>query len=187
MSRPAKNSTQVRDDFFKAAPLLSRSSSAAKLTPAYIAKVAGKPQKAFLAEFGNVEAYLSALQLQFFQRRLNEVVESLKSAKTGFDSIERALTAYLDYTLRQQETFGLLLEARGLFPALQAETQTRLLNSILMLQVELRGLGCKNSGQMARLGFAVVLEVVRMEHEAHARKPVLREALWSTLRGFIKL
>jgi hypothetical protein len=186
MNKPVKKTADIRESFFQISPFLSRSSTAGKLTSAYIAKVAGKTQKVFLAEFGSVEGYLSALQLHFFQNRLNQVSESLKNAKTGFDSIERALTAYMDYTVKHHETFSLLLDARILYTAMDTETKSRLLNSILMLQVEISGLGCKNAAQMARLGFAMVREVVRMENEAHTKLPILRDALWTTLRGLTK-
>ncbi|MGH8457632.1 MAG: hypothetical protein ACRETE_11640, partial [Stenotrophobium sp.] len=172
--------------FFEAAAVAAREAGAGQLTPALIAKAAGKTQKVFISVFGNIEAYLSALQLRFFRGRLNHVVESLKQSKQGFDAIEKALTAYLDYTLKHHETYRVLCAARTLYPALTAEMQGRLQNSILMLQAELRNLGSHHSGDMSRLGFAVVLEVIRMENEARAKKPALREALWAALHTLAK-
>jgi hypothetical protein len=155
-------------------------------TEAELAEAVGISEEEFSAEFDGVDAYLSAVQLQFFEGRLNQVIARAGAMKPGLDRIREAWAAYLDYSLQHAGLFQWCRRARQRFPAMQEEVRRRNHGVLLMIQIEFNSLHCAHPMESARLAVGMVLETVKMETEARTRNDGMRGLLWSALELFAR-
>jgi hypothetical protein len=151
-----------------------------------LAQAVGIGEDEFSAEFDGVEAYLSAVQLQFFEGRLNHVIAKAGAIAPGLDRIREAWTGYLDYSVQNAGLFNWCRRARQRFPALQEEVRRRNHGVLLMIQIEFRSLGCAHPMESARLAVGMVMETVKMETEVRARNDAMRGLLWAALELFAR-
>jgi hypothetical protein len=153
---------------------------------AELAQAVGISEDEFSAEFDGVEAYVSAVQLQFFEGRLNHVISSAGPMQPGLDRIREAWTGYLDYSVQNAGLFLWCRRARHRFPALQEEVRRRNHGVLLMIQIEFKSLRCAHPMESARLAVGMVMETVKLETEARARNDAMRKLLWSSLELFAR-
>ena len=135
----------------------------------------------FEDEFGSLENYFTAVQLQFFEGRLNSVIGKAGAMAPGIERIRCAWSGYLDYSVEHAAVHGWCRRARLRFPSMQEETRRRNHGVLLMIQIEFATLGRPNPMERARLAVGMVLETVRVEGEARVRNEAMRALLWSAL------
>ena len=151
-----------------------------------LAQAIGVPVEQFTEEFDTVEAYFTAVQLQFFEGRLASVLGKAGAMKPGLDRIRAAWGSYLDYSVQHAGVFACCRRARHRFPALQSEERRRHHGVLLMIQIEFSTLGCSHPMESARLAVGMVLETVKLETETRMRNEAMRAKLWSALELFAR-
>lgn len=167
-----------------AATMLADKVDPLNATEQEIARLIGVSSEEFQAEFDGLEAYFSAVQLQFFDGRLNYVLSRAGAMKPGLDRIREAWGGYLDYSVQHCGLFVWCRRARHRFPALQEEMRRRNHGVLLMIQIEFSTLKCSHPMESARLAVGMVLETVKVETEARARNEAMRSQLWAALELF---
>lgn len=167
-----------------AATMLADKVDPLNTTEQEIARLIGVGDDEFQAEFEGLEAYFSAVQLQFFDGRLNYVLSRAGAMKSGLDRIREAWGGYLDYSVQHAGLFVWCRRARHRFPSLQEEMRRRNHGVLLMIQIEFSTLKCSHPMESARLAVGMVLETVKVETEARARNEAMRSQLWAALELF---
>lgn len=84
-----------RNAFLSLPLVVLGNTSIGRLTPSFIAVAAGRSELAFLAEFPDMEAYFSALQLRAFNERLHSIVSRVEDFPVGMPRLRVLLTEYL--------------------------------------------------------------------------------------------
>ncbi len=164
-----------------AATMLAERVDPLSLTEAELAQAVGVSLDEFSREFDGVEAYLAAVQMRFFEGRLNAVIGKAGAMKPGFDRIRAAWASYLDYSVQHAGLFAWCRRARQRFPTLREEVRRRNHGVLLMIQMEFSALKCPHPMESARLAVGMVLETVKLETEARARNDAMRAQLWAAL------
>lgn len=164
-----------------ATPMLAERIDPLTTDMAALAQAAGVPQAEFEAEFGTLENYFAAVQLQFFEGRLASVIGLAGTMKPGMERIRNAWTGYLDYSVEHAAVLAWCRRARQRFPSLHEELRRRNHGVLLMIQIEFSTLRCAHPMERARLAVGMVLETAKMETEARAKNYPMRSMLWSTL------
>ena len=179
--------SQVRERFLALAPAIAAVHGATALTIERVAEVAGLSKQDFMDEFRDLQDFFSAVQLHFFNGRLNYVIENTpKHLTPSLERVRYSLTQYLDYTVQHAAVFAWCNDARIRFPELQAEARKRNGNMAQMLGIEFRSLGWTHAAENVRLIVAVVLELTAEESEAGQPRPAAREALWAFVEALSK-
>lgn len=178
--------TDRRELLFAAVPMLTDRLDVLSVTAAAIAQAVGIAEEDFIDEFGGVEHYCSALQLRFFEGRLNSVLSKAGSMRPGLERIRGAWTAYLDYSVEHAAVHGWCRRARQRYPSLLEEVRRRNHAVLLMIQIEFSTLQCPHPMERARLAVGMVLETVKAETEARAKNEAMRALLWSALEMFAR-
>jgi len=175
-----------RNLLLAAATMLTDRIDPLSTTMAELAQAVGIGEDEFSAEFDGVEAYISAVQLQFFEGRLNNVIGKAGAMKPGLDRIREAWGSYLDYSVQHAGLFAWCRRARQRFPALGEEVRRRNHGVLLMIQIEFSTLGCAHPMESARLAVGMVMETLKLETEARARNDAMRRLLWASLELFAR-
>lgn len=175
-----------RNLLLAAATMLTERIDPQTTTTAELAQAVGISEEEFTAEFDDVQAYFTAVQLQFFEGRLTQVIGRAGAMKPGMDRIREAWGCYLDYSVEHAALLAWCRRARQRFPAMSDEMRRRNHGVLLMIQIEFSTLGCSHPMECARLAVGMVLETVKMETEAHARNDAMRALLWSSLELFAR-
>ena len=178
--------TDRRGLLLAAAPMLADRFDGASVTAAAIAQAVGIAEEDFIAEFGGVEAYFMALQLQFFEKRLTSVLSKAGTMPPGFERIRSAWSSYLDYSVEHAAVHAWCRRARQRFPSMLEEARRRNHGALLMIQIEFSALHCANSMERARLAVGMVQETAKLETEMRARSEAMRTLLWSALEMFAR-
>ena len=178
--------TDRRELLFAAVPMLMDRLDIMSVTAAAIAQAVGIAEEDFIDEFGGVEHYCAALQLRFFEGRLNSVLGRAGAMQPGLERIRSAWSAYLDYSVEHAAVHSWCRRARQRFPSLLEEVRRRNHAVLLMIQIEFSTLQCPHAMERARLAVGMVLETVKVETEARAKNDAMRALLWSALEMFAR-
>ncbi len=178
--------TDHRGLLLAAAPMLADRFDAASVTLAAMAQAVGVAEEDFITEFGGVEAYFMALQLQFFEERLASVIGKAGTMQPGFERIRSAWSSYLDYSVEHAAVHAWCRRARQRFPSMLEEARRRNHGALLMIQIEFSTLHCPHPMERARLAVGMVQETAKLETETHARNEAMRALLWSALEMFAR-
>ncbi len=173
--------TDRRRLLLAAAPMLAERFDAGSVNAAEIADAVGMASGDFVAEFGDIEHYFAALQLQFFEGRLAAVIAKAGTMQPGLERIHAAWSCYLDYSLEHAAVHVWCRRARQRFPALHDEGRRRNHGVLLMIQIEFASLNRPDAMERARLAVGAVLETVKVESEMRKRNEAMRALLWSAM------
>jgi hypothetical protein len=169
-----------------AATMLAERVDPLAVTETELAAAVGVSAEEFADEFDGVEGYLAAVQMRFFEGRLNNVISKAGTMLPGLDRMRAAWSSYLDYSVQHAGLFVWCRRARQRFPAMQEEVRRRNHGVLLMIQMEFSTLGCAHPMESARLAVGMVLETVKMETEMRARNDAMRAQLWAALELFAR-
>lgn len=166
--------------------LLAAAASIAAQTPyddlsiSRICQLADVPVSAFKSEFGDIAAYIEAVQQEFLLNIRSRIINVTDGSARGILRIKLGSESYLAYCAENAGVRAWLVAARAhanILRGLQLQNHS----FTLVLGAELRGMGRQQAEAAARLYIAMLNEVANSEQRAKQRLPDLREALWHFL------
>lgn len=166
--------------------LLAAAASIAAQTPyddlsiSRICQLAGLPVNAFKTEFGDLPAYIEAVQQEFLRNIRSRIIHVTDGSAPGTLRIKLGSESYLAYCAENAGVRAWLVAARAHAGVLRGLLQQNY-SFTLVLGAELHGMGRQLPEAMARLYIAMLNEVANSEQRAGQRLPELREALWHFL------
>lgn len=156
--------------------------SLGQLSPEALEAEAGMPAGTLAAEFGDLDGYLVALQGKFMTELRDRVVAAAIT-QTGPDRLIQGGIAFLERCLEVRPLRSWLLKARRETEAVAQGLQKQDQGYIMILGLELRGLGFNNPPVAAKEFLAMLQQAGKEEHLAGQPLPALRERLWDYLRN----